>query len=489
MAAADAFRNPRPATGARSVVSSVGPGSGIRDWGFVKAWPSRFPESSQGFAARAWATAYSRNPTRTFPNPQSRTPNPGRNGHCPHPHHGHGPRTRPGRADHAAVPVRARARGRGGAGGAGGARPDRAGRAGGHLQRLLVERCDECDRDDDPGHGAGPHRRAQSPGRLAAAAFERRRAAAAAAVFGGRRPQFLVHAEHLGDRALPADRLAPVGADRREPVAAADAGVGCDHHGRWPDHGRQLAADPAQRPAGRGQRQPAFGRGHAGTAADVRADADRPGAAGGGAGRLPLLRPPAADRRHREGRDPGAQPQLFRHSLRKHERLVAANANLPSGVGTLDPLQMFAPMPIGPALLVAALAYFHFFGNRQLRDDTDKGVTPARTQSYFAKSYGSEGEVFELTVSADSPLVGMSLGEAEALHGAPLLLALKPGNESRLAPPRAARLWVGRVLSPMGTRQKVSDVAPNHCLPMSPPHRTFRAPFNPTPPAPPESDY
>src|SRR5690606_40542324 len=69
------------------------------------------------------------------------------------------------------------------------------------------------------------------------------------------------------------------------------------------------------------------------------------------------------------------------------------------------------PAPIGLALLLAALAYFHFFGNRQLRDDTDKGVTPARTQSYFAKSYGIEGEVFELTVSADSPLVGMSRSE------------------------------------------------------------------------------
>src|SRR3546814_18431444 len=90
---------------------------------------------------------------------------------------------------------------------------------------LLVARCDECDRDDDPGHGAGPHRRAQSPGRLAAAAFERRRAAAAAAVFGGRRPQFLVHSESLGDRALPADRPAPVGADRREPVGAAYRGA------------------------------------------------------------------------------------------------------------------------------------------------------------------------------------------------------------------------------------------------------------------------
>src|SRR3546814_5251280 len=72
MAAADAFRNPRPATGARSVGSSVRPGFGIRDWGFVKTWPPRFLESSPGFAARAWATAYSRGPTRAFPNPPSR---------------------------------------------------------------------------------------------------------------------------------------------------------------------------------------------------------------------------------------------------------------------------------------------------------------------------------------------------------------------------------------------------------------------------------
>src|SRR3546814_4475780 len=116
----------------------------------------------------------------------------------------------------------------------------------------------------------------------------------------------------------------------------------------------------------------------------------------------------------------------------------------------------------------------------QLRDDTDKGVTPARTQSYFAKSYGIEGDVFELTVSADSPLVGMSLGEAEALHGAPLLLALKTGNESRLAPPGDARIWVGSVLGAMGTRQKVSDFAQNQFLRMSTPLRTFGALFTPS---------
>lgn len=163
-----------------------------------------------------------------------------------------------------------------------------------------------------------------------------------------------------------------------------------------------------------------------------------------------------------------------------NDLLVSANANLPSGVATLKPLHMFAPMPIGLALLVAGLAYFHFFGGRLLREEDDKGVTPARTQSYFAKTYGIDGDVYELTVSADSPLVGMSLGEAEALHGAPLLLALKTGNESRLAPPADARIWVGSVLGAMGPRQEIVDFAQNNFLRLSTRLREFGDLFNPS---------
>ena len=163
-----------------------------------------------------------------------------------------------------------------------------------------------------------------------------------------------------------------------------------------------------------------------------------------------------------------------------NDLLVSANANLPSGVATLEPLKMFAPLPIGLALLAAGLLYFHFFGARLLRGDSDKGVTPARTQSYFANTYGIEGEVFELTVSADSPLVGMSLGEAEALHGAPLLLALKTGNESRLAPPSDTRIWVGSVLGAMGARQQVADFAQNQFLRLSTRLREFGDLFNPS---------
>jgi di/tricarboxylate transporter len=163
-----------------------------------------------------------------------------------------------------------------------------------------------------------------------------------------------------------------------------------------------------------------------------------------------------------------------------NDLLVSANANLPSGVATLKPLHMFAPLPIGAVLLVAGLAYFHFFGGKQLREEDDKGVTPARTQSYFAKTYGIDGDVYELTVSADSPLVGMSLGEAEALHGSPLLLALKTGNESRLAPPADARIWVGSVLGAMGPKQEIADFAQNNFLRLSTRLREFGDLFNPS---------
>ena len=163
-----------------------------------------------------------------------------------------------------------------------------------------------------------------------------------------------------------------------------------------------------------------------------------------------------------------------------NDLLVSANANLPSGVATLKPLHMFAPMPIGLALLAAGLLYFHFFGGKLLREENDKGVTPARTQSYFARTYGIEGDVYELTVSADSPLVGMSLLEAEMLHGAPLLLALKTGNESRLAPPGDARIWVGSVLGAMGPKQEVADFAQNNFLRLSSRLREFGDLFNPS---------
>lgn len=164
-----------------------------------------------------------------------------------------------------------------------------------------------------------------------------------------------------------------------------------------------------------------------------------------------------------------------------NDLLVSANANLPAGLATLEPLSMFAPMPIGITLLLASLLYFRYYGERKLSHARGEDHTmPARTQSYFAKTYGIEGDVFELTVGADSPLVGMSLREVEAVDGAPLVLALKTGNDARLAPPGDNRIWVGSVIGAMGQRQALADFAHANLLRLGPRLRQFGELFNPS---------
>lgn len=163
-----------------------------------------------------------------------------------------------------------------------------------------------------------------------------------------------------------------------------------------------------------------------------------------------------------------------------NDLLMSANNNLPSGMATLEPLRMFAPLPIGVALVAASLLYFRYYGDRKLQEETAGNLVPTRTESYFAQTYGIEGDVFELAVGAESPLVGMSLGEAETLHGAPLMLALQTGEDVRLAPPADMRIWVGSVLGVMGTRESVADFAQNHFLRLSARLRHFGDLFNPS---------
>jgi len=87
--------------------------------------------------------------------------------------------------------------------------------------------------------------------------------------------------------------------------------------------------------------------------------------------------------------------------------------------------------------------------------------------------------VFELTVTAESPLVGMSIAEAEAVRGAPLMLAIKNGDETRLAPPADTMIWVGTVLGALGKREQVVEFANLNLLRVQSRLSNFRDMFNP----------
>ena len=172
----------------------------------------------------------------------------------------------------------------------------------------------------------------------------------------------------------------------------------------------------------------------------------------------------------------GSSPLILLNDL-----IQTSNRSLPPGAEALQPFEMFSVTPIGIALLIAALLYSLLIGRRLLpKTGGKKAASPGRTKSYFADVYGITGDVHELLVTVDSPLVGMRVNEAEQLDGAPLLLAIQSTDEPRLAPPAEEMIWVGTVLGVMGTRDQVGRFAVDNKLRLQPRLRTFGSLFNPS---------
>ncbi|KZC20979.1 potassium transporter TrkA, partial [Rhodanobacter denitrificans] len=165
-----------------------------------------------------------------------------------------------------------------------------------------------------------------------------------------------------------------------------------------------------------------------------------------------------------------------------NDLIASANVNLPPGAHTIPKFGLFSVTPIGLTLALLGVGYFYFFGRKLLpgHEDERLKVTPGRTESYFAETYGIVGETAELTVTAESPLVGMSIGEVEQLHGAPLILAIRSGNDARMAPPADHVIWVGSVLGVLGPREQLNQFANNQLCRLSTRMRQLGELFNPT---------
>ncbi|MDT8449852.1 MAG: SLC13 family permease [Wenzhouxiangellaceae bacterium] len=171
----------------------------------------------------------------------------------------------------------------------------------------------------------------------------------------------------------------------------------------------------------------------------------------------------------------GSSPLILLNDL-----IETSNRSLPPGAEALEPFGLFSVTPVGIALLGVALAFMIVVGQKMLPvAQAGRPASPGRTKNYFAEVYGITGNVYELLVTVDSPLVGMRVAEAEQLDGAPLLLAIQSTDEPRLAPPADEMIWVGTVLGVMGTREQVGRFAVDNKLRLQPRLRTFGSLFDP----------
>jgi di/tricarboxylate transporter len=172
----------------------------------------------------------------------------------------------------------------------------------------------------------------------------------------------------------------------------------------------------------------------------------------------------------------GSSPLILLNDL-----IENANQSLPPGVQTLQTFHLFDVAPVGIALLTSGILYFALAGKFLLPSITEKASgVPAKTQTYFADVYGIKGDIYELLVTVDSPLVGMTIADAEKMEGAPMLLAIRNTDEPRLAPPADEMIWVGTILGVMGTRDIVGRFALDNQCRVQPQLRTFGGLFNPS---------
>ncbi len=172
----------------------------------------------------------------------------------------------------------------------------------------------------------------------------------------------------------------------------------------------------------------------------------------------------------------GSSPLILLNDL-----ILTSNRSLPPGAEAMQQFELFAVAPVGLALLAASIVYFLVVAKWLLPASSAKRpASPGRTKRYFAEVYGIEGDIYEMLVTVDSPLVGMRIGEAEELEGAPLMLAIQNTDKPRLGPPAEEMIWVGTVLGVMGTREEVGEFALRNHLRLQPRLRTFGSLFNPT---------
>lgn len=107
----------------------------------------------------------------------------------------------------------------------------------------------------------------------------------------------------------------------------------------------------------------------------------------------------------------GSSPLILLNDL-----ILAANKTLPD-TEQMEPFHLFSVTPIGLALVTTGILYFVLLGRYVLplidRNDASSGVS---IKDYVRKLYGVNTDLFEIEISADSPLDGAVMAEVMRRH-------------------------------------------------------------------------
>ncbi|MFM8455108.1 MAG: SLC13 family permease [Gammaproteobacteria bacterium] len=132
----------------------------------------------------------------------------------------------------------------------------------------------------------------------------------------------------------------------------------------------------------------------------------------------------------------------------------------------LNPLSLFEIFPIGLAFLSSGILYFNFI-SKKFFPETEKLTQHGSPMQYFSKTYNKGGEIYELKIQANSPLVNLNLKDLEIrLENSLSLIALYKDKtkELNVPPLRKTQIQAGDSIALMGQKQKILEFANLHQL-------------------------
>ena len=150
----------------------------------------------------------------------------------------------------------------------------------------------------------------------------------------------------------------------------------------------------------------------------------------------------------------GSSPLILLNDL-----ILNANEALPAGATPMRTFHLFAVTPIGLVMIAVGIAYFVLLGPRLLPALRESTGDTATTAQYFEDLYGLKGDIFEASVPANSSLVDLSIGEAEAIPDAPIVLGMRVGRDIVLEPPMDRMIPAGATFALMGSQEQVQRFA------------------------------
>jgi di/tricarboxylate transporter len=157
----------------------------------------------------------------------------------------------------------------------------------------------------------------------------------------------------------------------------------------------------------------------------------------------------------------GSSPLILLNDL-----ILTSNRSLETrGVEAMQTFGLFSVTPIGIALVAGGILYFMIAGRYILPSNVREGTERTSTTDYFHRTYGLEGDIFEVIAEAGSPLIGFTVEQLEANMGHRLsLIAIRNGEKMHIGPPRDEMIQANSALALMGSDESVQALCDKYGL-------------------------